>query len=87
MLLQSHEICERIAKLMDNSMASDVEFGAHMSIAGARAAAYNVKINLTNMKDKKYISETEKELNLLLSNCEKLLEYISKKLKKNVIIF
>ena len=78
------EICERTAKLMDDNMASDVGSGAHMSMAGARAAAYNVRINLASIKDKKYISETKNELNLLLSNCEKLLKDISKKIEERM---
>ena len=78
------KICERISKLMDDSMASDVGSGAHMSIAGAQSAAYNVKINLNSIKDKKYISETEKKLNLILSDCEKLLKNISKKVEEKL---
>ena len=78
------KICERISKLMDDSMASDVGSGAHMSIAGAQSAAYNVKINLNSIKDKKYISETEIKLNLILSDCEKLLKNISKKVEEKL---
>ena len=40
-------------------MASDVGSGAHMSIAGARSAAYNVRINLNSIEDKKYIEKTK----------------------------
>jgi len=78
------KICERISKLMDDSMASDVGSGAHMSIAGAQSAAYNVKINLNSIKDKKYISETEIKLNLILSDCEKLLKNISKRVEEKL---
>ena len=78
------KICERISKLMDDSMASDVGSGAHMSIAGAQSAAYNVKINLNSINDKKYISKTETKLNLILSDCEKLLENISKKVEEKL---
>ena len=78
------EICERISKLMDDSMASDVGSGAHMSIAGAQSAAYNVKINLKSIKDKKYINETEEKLELMLSECEKLLRTISKRVEEKL---
>ena len=44
-----------MAKLMDVNMASDVGSGAHMSMAGAWSAAYNVRINLASIKDKKNI--------------------------------
>ena len=78
------EICERISKLMDDSMASDVGSGAHMSIAGAKSAAYNVKINLNSIKDKKYVKETGEKVELMLSKCEQLLSSISKKVEEKI---
>ena len=77
-------ICERISKLMDDSMASDIGSGAHMSIAGAKSAAYNVKINLNSIKDKKYVKETEEKVELMLSKCEQLLKSISKKVDEKI---
>lgn len=74
--------CNRISKIMDDSMASDVGSGAQMSIAGARAAAYNVKINLKTITDNEYTSKTNKKLEKLLSECEKVLQIVIKRVEK-----
>ena len=77
-------ICDDISKLMDDSMASDVGSGAHMSIAGARAAAYNVRINLNSIKDEDYINDTKTKLNKLLSDCDKILQIITKRVEEKL---
>ena len=74
--------CDRISKIMDDSMASDVGSGAQMSIAGARAAAYNVKINLKTITDKEYTSKTNEKLEKLLSECERVLQIVIKRVKR-----
>ena len=78
------KVCKRISKLMDDSMASDVGSGAHMSIAGARSAAYNVRINLNSIEDKKYIEKTITELNKVLIDCEQLLTTITERVEKKL---
>ena len=77
-------ICEDISKLMDDSMASDVGSGAHMSIAGARAAAYNVRINLNSIKDEDYINDTKTKLNKLLSDCDKILQIVTERVEEKL---
>jgi len=77
-------ICDDISKLMDDSMASDVGSGAHMAIAGARSAAYNVRINLNSIKDEKYVTTTKAELEKVLSNCEIILEVITKRVEEKL---
>ena len=81
---KSLKICKRISNLMDDSMASDVGSGAHMSMAGAQSAAYNVKINLNSIKDKTYIHKTEEKLNLILADCQELLDFISRKVEEKM---
>ena len=78
---KSLNICERISKLMDDSMASDVGSGAHMAMSGAQAAAYNVKINLKSIKDESYVNQTNEKLELILSKCKELLNTISEKVE------
>jgi len=78
------KICERISNLMDDSMASDVGSGAHMTMAGAQSAAYNVRINLASIKNKKYVDKTKAKLELFLSKCEELLNAISKKVEEKL---
>ena len=77
-------ICDDISKLMDDSMASDVGSGAHMSIAGARAAAYNVRINLNSIEDEDYINHTKSRLNKLLSDCDKRLKIITDRVEEKL---
>lgn len=77
-------ICDDISKLMDDSMASDVGSGAHMSIAGARSAAYNVRINLNSIRDKDYINDTKTKLNKLLSDCDKRLQIITERVEEKL---
>ena len=77
-------ICDDISKLMDESMASDVGTGAHMSIAGARSAAYNVRINLNSIKDQNYINSTKAKLSKLLSDCEKKLQIVTGRVEKKL---
>lgn len=76
--------CDRISKIMDDSMASDVGSGALMSIAGARAAAYNVRINLNSIKDEEYVNGTKYKLDKLLSNCDKKLKKVTNRVEKKL---
>ena len=82
--LEALEVCNDISKIMDDSMASDVGSGSHMSIAGAKSATYNVQINLKSINNKKYSSETEKTLKEILSKCEKLHTEITKRVEKKL---
>ena len=76
------QICLDISDIMDEGMASDVGSGALMANAGAISAAYNVRINLKSITDKKFSNNTEKKLAELLSDCEELLEKISKNVEE-----
>ena len=58
--------------MMDSVMASDVGSGALLAQAGARAAAYNVRINLKEIPDETFCSETGEALNTLLGKCDSL---------------
>ena len=69
---------------MDDSMASDVGSGAYMSIAGARASAYNVRINLNSIEDEDYINHTKSRLNKLLSDCDKRLKIITDRVEEKL---
>ena len=78
------EVCSDMSKLMDDGMASDVGSGALMANAGAKAAAYNVRINLKSIKDKQFCKLTEKELGELINNCGKLTAKITKNVDKTL---
>ena len=81
---QALEVCHDISKIMDEGMASDVGSGALMANAGAIAAAFNVKINLKEIKDENYCKVTEKALKEILSKSKDLSEKIIKTVEETL---
>ena len=77
-------ICSEISKLMDDGMASDVGSGALMANAGAKAAAYNVRINLKSIKNKKFCKATGNELGELIDECNLLTELVTQNVDKTL---
>jgi len=78
------QICSEISKLMDDGMASDVGSGALMANAGAKAAAYNVRINLKSIKNKKFCKATENKLGKLIDECNLLTESVTQNVDKTL---
>ena len=76
------EVCKEISEIMDEGMASDVGSGALMANAGAISAAYNVRINLKSITDKKFSSSTKKRLDELLYECDQILTAVTKNVEK-----
>ena len=78
------EICYEISEIMDEGMASDVGSGALMANAGAKAAAYNVMINLKSITDKDFCDKTKEELRSIAEGCEKLAEKVAQNVEKTL---
>ena len=78
------QICSEISKLMDDGMASDVGSGALMANAGAKAAAYNVRINLKSIKNEKFCKTTGKDLVKLIDECNLLTESVTQNVDKTL---
>ena len=76
------EVCKEISEIMDEGMASDVGSGALMANAGAISAAYNVRINLKSINDKKFSSNTKERLDELLGECDQILTTVTKNVEK-----
>ncbi len=76
------DICKEISEIMDEGMASDVGSGALMANAGAISAAYNVRINLKSINDKKFSSDTNKKLEKLLQECNQILTIVTNNVEK-----
>ena len=65
-------------------MASDVGSGALMANAGAKAAAYNVRINLKSIKNEKFCKTTGKDLVKLIDECNLLTESVTQNVDKTL---
>ncbi len=65
-------LCREISQLADPEMVSDVGTGAHMALAGAHSAAYNVRINLRHISDSSFNSEMRESVQALLTECDEL---------------
>ena len=76
------DVCKEISEIMDEGMASDVGSGALMANAGAISAAYNVRINLKSINDKKFSSNTMGRLDELLDECDQILATVTKNVEK-----
>ena len=78
------KLCTDISEIMADEMASDVGSGALMAYAGAKAAAYNVRINLKSIEDKQYCEDTNSKLTELLTECENLNSTVSEKVSETL---
>ena len=65
-------LCREMGGMADPEMVSDVGTGAHMAVAGAHSAAYNVRINLRHISDDSFNSEMRESVQALLAECEEL---------------
>jgi len=66
------QLCSEMAPMADPEMVSDVGTGALVAYAGARAAAYNVRINLRHIKDAEFDAEMRAGVRDLLAECARL---------------
>jgi len=66
------ELCLDMAQMADPEMVSDVGTGALLAHAGARAATYNVQINLRHIADDEFVEEMRGRVDGLLTECERL---------------
>jgi len=87
--LRTVELCREalgllktMAGMADPNMISDVGSGALLARAGARAAAYNVRINLPHIKDEALCSELSGGLDEELAACARLEKAVTKNVEK-----
>jgi glutamate formiminotransferase/formiminotetrahydrofolate cyclodeaminase len=66
------ELCVDMVQMADPEMVSDVGTGALLAQAGARAAAYNVRINLRHIRDERFLNEMRERVRSLLEDCGRL---------------
>jgi len=70
-------LCAEMVEIADPGMVSDVGSGALMAHAGARAAAYNVRINLPHIQDEAFRKEMLDGIHDLLAECTGLAEKVA----------
>jgi glutamate formiminotransferase/formiminotetrahydrofolate cyclodeaminase len=75
-------LCAEMAPMADPEMVSDVGTGALMAHAGARAAAYNVRINLRHIRDADFDAEMRGAIEALLGECAELAEQVTSQVEK-----
>jgi glutamate formiminotransferase / formiminotetrahydrofolate cyclodeaminase len=75
-------LCVRMSRMADPEMVSDVGTGALVARAGARAAGYNVRINLRHIEDPAYIQKTRANLEAMLAECDQLAEQTEAEVEK-----
>lgn len=64
------ELCRRAAALGNEAMITDAGTGALVCLAGVKAAAYNVRVNLKSITDPAYRKAAADELATLLAGAE-----------------
>ena len=70
--VEALRLCAEIAPLADPQMISDVGTAALLSYAGARSAAYNVRINLPETGDETFSGEMRAAVEALLAESAEL---------------
>ncbi len=75
-------LCKEMAALADPEMVSDVGSGAFMAEAGARAAAYNVRINLRHISDEQFNQRMRQEVKTLLAESSELAAAVTGEVEK-----
>lgn len=76
------ELCLDMAQMADAEMVSDVGTGALLAHAGARAAAYNVRINLRHIADEEFCEEMRGRVDTLLEESMRLASAVETEVEK-----
>lgn len=73
-----------ISEKGNKNAVSDSGVAALMSLAGLNSAALNVEINLSGIKDEKFVSEMKNEVETLTFNGERIKDEIIKTVKNKI---
>ncbi|HSQ73556.1 MAG TPA: cyclodeaminase/cyclohydrolase family protein [Rubrivivax sp.] len=69
-------LARRAAQLGNHAMITDAGTGALVALAGLKAAAYNVRVNLKSIKDASYVQTTRTELDRLLADAASIADEV-----------
>ena len=73
-----------ISEKGNKNAVSDAGVAALMSLAGLNSAALNIEINLSGIKDEKFVSEMKNEVETLTVNGERIKDEIIKTVKNKI---
>jgi len=76
--VEAVRLCREMSALAPKEMISDVGTGALLGHAGAKAAGYNVRINLPHIGDEAFRAEVKGKLDALLVEAAKVAEEVEK---------
>ena len=82
--VEALRLCAELAPLTGPQMISDVGTAALMADAGARAAAYNVRINLPETRDERFSQEMAETVGRLLEEGEELAAAVAAEVAKKL---
>jgi glutamate formiminotransferase/formiminotetrahydrofolate cyclodeaminase len=78
------DICLEMARMAPDEMVSDVGSGALMALAGLKAAAYNVRINLPHISDEEFHREMNEKLRGLREEGEKVAALVEEQVEEAI---
>ena len=73
---QAIDVCLLAAKIGNEAVLSDAGVGALMAFAGVQGAVYNVKINLPQIKDEKFVAGKKQQIANLIGDAKTTLEAV-----------
>ena len=77
-------LCLDAAQIGNQAVMSDAGVGALMALAGVQGAIYNVRINLPNITDEKFVAEMKKNLDTLLQDAKATCEAVQQAVEKSL---
>jgi len=75
-------LCLAAAEAGNTAMMSDAGVGALVAHAGVKGAVYNIRINLSHIKDKSFADEIKKQLDTLLREAAEVSETVEREVEK-----
>jgi formiminotetrahydrofolate cyclodeaminase len=79
--VEAMRLCREMAALAPAEMISDVGTGALLGLAGAKAAGYNVRINLPHIQDEEFRADVRAKLSACLAQAAELARTVEERVE------
>ena len=79
--MEAIRLCKEMAALAPKEMISDVGTGALLGLAGAKAAGYNVRINLPHIQDEAFRADVRTKLSAYLAEAGELARTVEERVE------